>query len=64
MYVAECLEVAAVTQARTLDELIANLREAVELHLEDFTADPARRGQSPRLSVIIEVPPTAHDRKA
>jgi predicted RNase H-like HicB family nuclease len=64
MYVAECVEIAAVTQARTLDELIANLRDAVGLHLEDLTPDPARRGESPRLSVIIEVPPSAHDRKA
>ena len=33
-YVAECLEVAVVTQGRTLDETIANLQEAVALHLE------------------------------
>jgi predicted RNase H-like HicB family nuclease len=63
-YVAECLEIAVVTQARTLDELITNLREAVGLHLEDLTPDPARRGESPRLSVIVEVPPGAHGRKA
>ncbi len=33
-YVAECLEIPVVTQGVTLDELIANLREAVSLHLE------------------------------
>jgi len=33
-YVAECLEVAVVTQGHTLDELVTNLREAVGLHLE------------------------------
>ena len=33
-YVAECVEVAVVTQGKTLDETVANLREAVSLHLE------------------------------
>ena len=33
-YVAECLEIAVVTQGKTLDETIANLKEAVALHLE------------------------------
>ena len=34
-YVAECLEIPVVTQGMTLDETIANLHEAVSLHLED-----------------------------
>ncbi len=33
-FVAECLEPAVVTQGATLDETVANLREAVALHLE------------------------------
>ncbi len=33
-YVAECIEIPVVTQGRTLDETVANLREAVALHLE------------------------------
>ncbi len=33
-FVAECLELALVTQGATLDETIANLQEAVALHLE------------------------------
>ncbi|MDO8793069.1 MAG: type II toxin-antitoxin system HicB family antitoxin [Vicinamibacterales bacterium] len=33
-FVVECLEVAVVTQGRTLDEAIENLRDAVALHLE------------------------------
>jgi len=33
-FVAECLEIAVVTQGATLDEVSANLREAVALHLE------------------------------
>ena len=33
-YVAECVELAVVTQGVTLDETLANLREAVALHIE------------------------------
>jgi predicted RNase H-like HicB family nuclease len=33
-YVAECVEIAVVTQGRTLDETMRNLREAVALHLD------------------------------
>ena len=32
-YVAECLEVAAVTQGASLDETLNNLREALDLYL-------------------------------
>ena len=32
-YVAECLDLPVVTQAKTLDELTENLREAISLHL-------------------------------
>ena len=56
-YVAECLELAVVTQARSFDELLANLREALALHLEG--EDPAWLGLSPapRLSVSYETAP-------
>ena len=33
-YVAECPEVGTVSQGRTLDEAVANLKEAVELYFE------------------------------
>lgn len=56
-YVAECMEAAVVTQGRTLDELVANLREAIGLHLE--SEDPAESGLSPtpRLSVTYDFSP-------
>ncbi len=41
-YVAECLEISVVTQGKTLDATIANLQEAVALHLEG--EDPAEFG--------------------
>jgi predicted RNase H-like HicB family nuclease len=33
-YTSECLELAIVTQGRTLDETVANLKAAINLHLE------------------------------
>ena len=39
-FVAECVDLAIVTQGQTLDEVVHNLREAIELHLdgEDLAA--------------------------
>lgn len=36
LYVAECPEVGTVSQGTTIEEAIANLKEATELYLEDF----------------------------
>ena len=33
-YVAECVDLSVVTQGKTLDEVTANLKEAIALHLE------------------------------
>ena len=35
-YVAECPEVGTVSQGYTIEEAIANLKEATELYLEEF----------------------------
>ena len=35
-YVAECPEVGTVSQGHTVEEAIANLKEATELYLEEF----------------------------
>ncbi len=53
-YVAEGLELALVTQGRSLDELLRNLRQAVRLHLEN--EDPGLFGlsASPRIAVTYE----------
>jgi predicted RNase H-like HicB family nuclease len=34
-YVADCMDLPVVTQGDTLDEVVANVREAIGLHLED-----------------------------
>ena len=36
LYVAECPEVGTVSQGSTVEEAVANLREATELYLEEF----------------------------
>ena len=54
-YVAECFEIEVVTQGKTLDETIANLREAVALHLEG--EDLAELGllANPTLLITMEL---------
>jgi predicted RNase H-like HicB family nuclease len=60
VYVGECLEIAVVTQGRTLDELVSNLAEAVSLHLE--REDLPRMGihSNPRLAITIEIQVRCH----
>lgn len=36
LYVAECPEVGTVSQGETIEEAIANLKEATELYLEEY----------------------------
>ena len=56
-YVAECMEIAVVTQGKTLDEVSQNLVEAVSLHLDG--EDPAEFGlvAQPSLAVTFELQP-------
>lgn len=55
LYVAECLEIAIVTQGATLDETLAHLRDAVDLYMAD--EDPRVVGvvPKPRLLVTMDV---------
>ncbi len=57
-YVAECLEIAVVTQGRTLDETIVNLREAVALHLEGEDLADFDLAPNPSLLVTMELEPS------
>jgi predicted RNase H-like HicB family nuclease len=56
-YIAECLEIAIVTQGKTLDETARNLQEAVELFFEG--EDPKEYGfiDNPGLLVTFEIDP-------
>lgn len=55
-FVVECLEVAVVTQGRTLDEAVSNLREALVLHLEGEDLGALGFTPSPRLVITYESP--------
>lgn len=56
-YVAECVEIAVVTQGRTLDETVQNLREAVQLHLEGENLADFGLAPEPTLMVTMELEP-------
>jgi predicted RNase H-like HicB family nuclease len=43
LYVADCPEVGTVSQGKTVEEAIANLKEATELYLEEFPPDGSSR---------------------
>ena len=59
-YVAECLEISVVTQGKTLDETIVNLKEAVTLHLEGEDLSEYGLAPNPTLLVTIELEPIVH----
>jgi predicted RNase H-like HicB family nuclease len=54
-FVAECLEIPVVTQGATLDEVSANLREAVALHLEGEDLVQLGLAASPFIIVTFEL---------
>ncbi len=58
LYVAECTEVGTVSQGYTVEEAIANLKEATELYLEEF---PLPRVGKPLLTTFeASVPEAAY----
>ena len=56
-YVAECLEVAVVTQGKALYEVVSNLKEAVWLHLEGEDTSEFDLGPNPSLLIMLELEP-------
>ena len=51
-YVAECLELAVVTQGKTLDEVVENLRQALTLHMQDEDMAMLGLAEHPHLQII------------
>lgn len=51
LYVARCAEVGTVSQGPTVEEAVANLKEATELYLEEFPEE----GSSRPILTIFEV---------
>ena len=56
-YVGSCFNLPVVTQGSTLDEVVRNLKEAIELHFEG--EDPAEMGyvKSPSIIITYELEP-------
>ncbi len=49
MYIAKCAEVGTVSQGKTIEEAIKNLKEATELYLEEF---PLKKRTHPLLTTF------------
>ena len=56
-YVAECMDIAVVTQGKTLDEAIGNLQEAISLHLEGEDLAELDLAPNPSLLITMELEP-------
>lgn len=56
-YVAECLEIAVVTQGRTLDETVKHLQEATSLYLDGENLETLGLREKPTLVLTMELDP-------
>ena len=54
-YVAECAELPIVTQGFSIDETIANIKEALALHLADEDLENLNISDSPAVSVTFDL---------
>ena len=52
-YVADCPEVGTVSQGKTVEEAVANLKEATELYLEEFPLQEGTRSLLTTFDVAI-----------
>lgn len=49
IYLAKCVEVGTASQGKTVEEALANLKEATELYLQEF---PIKKGAKPLLTTF------------
>lgn len=56
-YVAECFEIAVVTQGKTIDATLKNLQNAVALHLDGEDPTQFELRERPTLIVTMELEP-------
>lgn len=59
-FVAECLDLPVVTQGKTLDELAKNLKEAIELQLENEDPADFDLADAPSVLASFEIEPVVH----
>ena len=60
MYVAKCPQVGTVSQGKTIEEALANLKEATELYLEEF---PLTTDSHPIITTF-DISPKGEDKTA
>jgi predicted RNase H-like HicB family nuclease len=60
MYVAKCPEIGTISQGKTIEESLKNLKEATELYMEEF---PSKENGKP-IMTIFEVAVNAATEKA
>ena len=58
-FVAECLDLPVVTQVSSLDELAANISEAISLHLEGEDLSLLGIAATPAILATMELEPVA-----
>lgn len=54
-YVAECMDLPVVTEGETLDEVTANIRQAIGLHLEDEDLAELGLSEDPAIVATMEL---------
>ncbi len=54
LYVAECPEVGTVSQGDTVEDAIANLKEATELYLEEFPLPQMSRSLLTTFEAVVD----------
>ena len=55
-YIADAIDFPIVTQAKTFEELISNIREAVEVYLYDENFEESGVVKNPSLLINFEIP--------
>ncbi|MDP3745874.1 MAG: hypothetical protein Q8Q88_02390 [Phenylobacterium sp.] len=55
-YVAEAIDLPIITQAQTFEELISNIKEAVEVYMHDENAEEIGVANNPSLLINFEIP--------
>ena len=53
-YVGECLDFPVVTQSKSIDQTIVNLRKAIALHIEDENLELLGFVKSPDIDIKVE----------
>lgn len=59
-YIAQGVDLPIVTQAKTLDKLMYNIQEAVELHLEEENLSELELAPQPAVLANFELPVRVH----